>query len=115
MEFEVHEHGIHEPVELLFSRDQQHEQSNLTLDATAITFPLKLRKWRSGDQFYPTGMTGSKKVSKYFKDEKYTATEKEAQWLLCSGNDIVWIVGKRADRRFVPSKSTIEFLNINLK
>ena len=27
MEFEVHEHGIHEPVELLFSRDQQHEQA----------------------------------------------------------------------------------------
>ena len=115
MEFEVHEHGIHEPVELLFSRDQQHAQSNLTLDAAAISFPLKLRKWRRGDHFYPTGMTGSKKVSKYFKDEKYTATEKAAQWLLCSGNDIVWIVGKRADRRFVPSKSTIEFLNINLK
>ena len=90
-------------------------QSNLTLDATAISFPLKLRKWRRGDHFYPTGMTGSKKVSKYFKDEKYTATQKAAQWLLCSGNDIVWIVGKRADRRFVPTKTTIDFLNINLK
>ena len=115
MEFEVHEHGIHEPVELLFSRDQQHAQSNLTLDATAISFPLKLRKWRRGDHFYPTGMTGTKKVSKYFKDEKYTATQKAAQWLLCSGNDIVWIVGKRADRRFTPSENTINLLNINLK
>ena len=115
MEFEVYEHGIHEPIELLFSRDQQHEQSSLTLDAIAISFPLKLRKWRRGDHFYPTGMTGSKKVSKYFKDEKYTATEKAAQWLLCSGNDIVWIVGKRADRRFVPTEATINFLNINLK
>ena len=115
MEFEVHEHGIHEPVELLFSRDQQHAQSNLTLDATAISFPLKLRKWRRGDHFYPTGMTGSKKVSKYFKDEKYTATQKAAQWLLCSGNDIVWIVGKRADRSFVPTNTTNDFLNINLK
>ena len=115
MEFEVYEHGIHEPIELLFSRDQQHEQSSLTLDATAISFPLKLRKWNRGDHFYPTGMTGSKKVSKYFKDEKYTATEKAAQWLLCSGNDIVWIVGKRADRRFVPTETTINFLNINLK
>ena len=115
MEFEVHEHGIYEPIELLFSRDQQHSQSNLTLDATAISFPLKLRKWRRGDHFYPTGMTGSKKVSKYFKDEKYTATQKAAQWLLCSGNDIVWIVGKRADRRFIPTKTTIDFLNIKLK
>ena len=115
MEFEVYEHGIHEPIELLFSRDQQHEQSSLTLDATVISFPMKLRKWNRGDHFYPTGMKGSKKVSKYFKDEKYTATEKAAQWLLCSGNDIVWIVGKRADRRFVPTETTIDFLNINLK
>jgi tRNA(Ile)-lysidine synthase len=115
MEFEVYEYGIHEPIELLFSRDQQHEQSSLTLDATAISFPMKLRKWNRGDHFYPIGMSGSKKVSKYFKDEKYTATEKAAQWLLCSGNDIVWIVGKRADRRFVPTETTIDFLNINLK
>ena len=115
LEFEVHEHGIDEPIELLFSKDQQHEQSSLTLDAKAISFPMKLRKWKKGDHFYPTGMKGSKKVSKYFKDEKYTATEKMAQWLLCSGNDIVWIVGKRADRRFVPTKTTIDFLNINLK
>jgi tRNA(Ile)-lysidine synthase len=115
MEFEVYEHGIHEPIELLFSRDQQHEQSSLTLDATVISFPMKLRKWNRGDHFYPIGMSGSKKVSKYFKDEKYTATEKAAQWLLCSGNDIVWIVGKRADRRFVPTETTIDFLNINLK
>jgi tRNA(Ile)-lysidine synthase len=115
LEFEVYEHGIHEPVELQFSRGKQEEQSNLTLDAKAISFPLKLRKWRRGDHFYPTGMTGSKKVSKYFKDEKYTATQKAAQWLLCSGNDIVWIVGKRADRRFAPTKATITFLNINPK
>jgi len=115
VEFEVYEYGIDEPIELLFSRDQQHEQSSLTLDATAISFPMKLRKWNRGDHFYPTGMSGSKKVSKYFKDEKYTATEKAAQWLLCSGNDIVWIVGKRADRRFVPTKTTVDFLNINLK
>ncbi|MDG1823657.1 MAG: tRNA lysidine(34) synthetase TilS [Flavobacteriaceae bacterium] len=115
VEFEVYEHGIDEPIELLFSRDQQHEQSSLTLDATAISFPMKLRKWKRGDHFYPIGMTGSKKVSKYFKDEKYTATEKAAQWLLCSGNDIVWVVGKRADRRFAPTETTINFLNIILK
>ena len=114
MEFEVYEHGIHEPIELLFSRDQQHEQSNLTLDATAISFPLKLRKWK-GRSLLSDWHDRSKKVSKYFKDEKYTATEKAAQWLLCSGNDIVWIVGKRADRRFVPTETTIDFLNINLK
>ena len=87
----------------------------LTVDEETILFPMTLRKWKKGDHFYPTGMTGSKKVSKFFKDEKYTATQKAAQWLLCSGNDIVWIVGKRADRRFTPSEKTINLLNINLK
>ena len=115
VEFEVFEHGIDEPIALEFFRNQQQEQSSLTLDISTITFPLKLRKWKKGDHFYPTGMSGSKKVSKYFKDEKYTATEKAAQWLLCSDNDIVWIVGKRADRRFVPTEITVDFLNIILK
>ena len=26
--------------------------------------------------------------------------DKEKQWLLCSGDDIVWVVGKRINRKF---------------
>ena len=59
-------------------------------------------------------MTGSKKFLNILKT-KNIPQPKAAQWLLCSGNDIVWIVGKRADRRFVPTETTIDFLNINLK
>ena len=114
-EFAVYKDGLSEPLNLTFSKEQLNTKNALTVDEETILFPMTLRKWKKGDHFYPTGMTGSKKVSKYFKDEKYTATEKAAQWLLCSGNDIVWIVGKRADRRFTPSETTINLLNINLK
>lgn len=114
-EFAVYKDGLSEPLKLTFSKQQLNTKNALTVDEETILFPMTLRKWKKGDHFYPTGMTGSKKVSKFFKDEKYTATQKAAQWLLCSGNDIVWIVGKRADRRFVPSENTINFLNINLK
>ena len=38
----------------------------LTVDEETILFPMTLRKWKKGDHFYPTGMTGSKKVSKFF-------------------------------------------------
>ena len=114
-EFEVFEDGLNDPVKIRFSTEQMNGENQLSLDASTISFPLKLRKWRKGDRFFPTGMTGAKKVAKFFKDEKYTANEKETQWLLCSGNDIVWIVGKRLDRRFVPSKTTENVIHINLQ
>ena len=41
-------------------------------DKNELKFPLTIRKYQEGDVFYPLGMTGKKKVSKYFKDEKYT-------------------------------------------
>ena len=114
-EFEVFEDGLNEPVKITFSTEQINGENHLSLDASTISFPLKLRKWKKGDRFFPIGMTGAKKVAKFFKDEKYTANEKAAQWLLCFGNDIVWIVGKRLDRRFVPSKTTENIIHINLQ
>ena len=114
-EFEVFEDGLNDPLKIRFYTEQINGEDHLSIDASTISFPLKLRKWKKGDRFFPTGMTGAKKVAKFFKDEKYTANEKAAQWLLCSGNDIVWIVGKRLDRRFVPSKTTENVIHINLQ
>ena len=76
------------------------------LDKETLKFPLLIRKWEKGDYFYPTGMQGKKKLSKFFKDEKRTLFEKEQQWLLCSGKDIVWVIGLRADRRFLASTTS---------
>jgi tRNA(Ile)-lysidine synthase len=45
-------------------------------------------------------------LSKFFKDEKFSLPAKEAQWLLCSEEQIVWVVGHRADARFKISKAT---------
>jgi tRNA(Ile)-lysidine synthase len=80
-----------------------------------IKFPLSIRKWKESDYFYPLGMKGQKKkVSKYFKDEKMSLSDKENTWLLCSGDDIVWIVGRRADERFKVTKETTQILKIEL-
>ncbi|MGA0048284.1 MAG: tRNA lysidine(34) synthetase TilS C-terminal domain-containing protein, partial [Flavobacteriaceae bacterium] len=67
-----------------------------------------------GDYFYPTGMTGKKLLSKYFKDQKYTAREKEQQWLLCTSEGIVWVVGQRCDRRFAADAKTEDILLLTL-
>ena len=74
------------------------------LDRSKLDRELVIRKPILGDFFYPFGMKGKKKLSKYFKDEKYSLVDKEKQWLLCSGEKIVWVIGKRVDRRFAASE-----------
>ena len=85
------------------------------VDKDTLKFPLVFRKWQEGDYFYPSGMSGKKKLSKYFKDEKFSLIDKENARLLCSENEIVWIVGKRADRRFSVNKTTQTIIKIQLK
>ena len=81
------------------------------LDFDLLEFPLLIRKWQQGDYFQPLGMTGFKKVSDFFIDEKIPLHEKENIWLLCSGNKIVWIMGRRIDNRFKISPETKQVLN----
>ena len=89
--------------------------STIYIDKNKLKFPLTLRKWQEGDYFYPFGMQGKKKLSKYFKDEKLSLIEKENVWLLCSGDDIVWVINRRADNRFKVTESTKQILKIELQ
>ena len=76
-------------------------QNAIFVDTEKLTFPLIIRKWKIGDSFQPFGMNGnSKKVSKFFKDEKLSILEKQNTWILESDNQIVWIIDLRQDERF---------------
>lgn len=89
--------------------------SVIYVDAGKLKFPLFVRKWKEGDYFYPLGMKGQrKKISKYFKDEKMSLSEKQNVWLLISDNQIVWVVGKRADERFKLTDKTTQILKIEV-
>ena len=93
-----------------------HENATEIVDFTSILFPLKLRKVKEGDSFYPIGMKGQKKlISKFMKDLKLSKLEKEQVWLLCDQNDdIIWVVNYRLDERFKTTKTSKNFLNITL-
>jgi tRNA(Ile)-lysidine synthase len=85
------------------------------VDNDKLVFPLVLRKWKTGDVFMPFGMDGkSKKVSKVFKDEKLSLIEKENTWLLCSNDQIIWVIGMRSDNRFRITNTTKNILKIEL-
>jgi len=70
------------------------------LDYAKLKFPLTIRKWEEGDVFCPLGSKFKKKLSNFFIDRKFNLFEKEDAYLLCSGEDIVWIIGHQLDDRF---------------
>jgi tRNA(Ile)-lysidine synthase len=90
------------------------DKNECFLDAGRLTFPLTLRKWRKGDKFQPLGMHGFKKISDFLIDEKVPIPKKELVHVLCSGEDIVWVIGMRADNRFKINSHTEEVLSLSL-
>lgn len=116
--YEIIGNEIKTPIPLKISETDQiikaSDTHRIYVDKETLKFPLHIRKWREGDYFCPTGIDGKKKISKYFKDEKMSLSEKENTWLLISDNKIVWIIGKRSDRRFYVSNTTQQILKIEI-
>ena len=106
---------IDQPIKLEFKSTKKIgniANSTVYVDKDKIHYPLKLRKWCKGDIFQPFGMRGKKKLSKFFKDEKLSLVAKEKIWVLCSDNEIVWVVNFRLDDRFKVDANTKQILKI---
>lgn len=112
---------IHQPISLSFRKISNQKNLDIpnskkwaSLDYAKLEFPLTLRKWEAGDVFYPFGMNKKKKISHFFIDEKFSLSDKENTWLLCSGRSIIWVVGYRIDQRFRIISRTKEILRVTL-
>lgn len=114
--------SIEFPLDLTFEIEKNSQIKNKHLkkweaafDFDLLQFPLTLRKWQAGDWFYPFGMNGRKKLSDFFTDQKLTLPEKENIWILCSGENIIWIVGNRPDNRYKLTTNTTQVWKCTLK
>ncbi|MFZ0490574.1 MAG: tRNA lysidine(34) synthetase TilS [Salegentibacter sp.] len=90
----------------------QTSKNSVYVAAEKLKFPLIVRKWKEGDYFHPFGMKGRKKLSDFFKDKKFSLPEKENIWLLCSGDEIVWVINHRADNRFAITSADQKIIKI---
>ena len=100
--------------ELIHTNDFQIEKdaSMAFLDLDKLKFPLKLRNWQEGDFFYPLGMKHRQKISDFLINQKIPLSQKKQVLVLCSGVDIVWVVGYRIDERFKITSDTKRVLKI---
>ena len=82
-------------------------------DAEKLHFPLHLRKQQDGDEFFPTGFSGKKKVSKFFRDEKLSILARQKIWILTdSNNSVLGVLPFRQDRRYAKDEKTKCILKI---
>ena len=113
----THSGELQTPAEIKFSVFDKPEdfcisqESNIALlDADTIGESIYIRHWKKGDYFFHLGMDHKKLISDFFTDLKFAIPDKENTWLLCSGKDIVWIVGCRIDNRFKITEQTKRIL-----
>lgn len=82
-------------------------------DAEKLHFPLRLRRQQDGDEFFPCGFSGKKKVSKFFRDEKLSILVRQKIWILTDReNSILGIIPFRQDRRCMATKNTEKVLTV---
>lgn len=85
-------------------------------DFDAISFPLCVRSWQSGDQFHPLGAPGRKKVSDFLTDSK---VPRQMRWqvpvLTSSDNKILALLGVRIDHTVRLSEKTKKVLMVKVE
>jgi tRNA(Ile)-lysidine synthase len=85
------------------------------IDQRMVKFPLLIRKVKTGDYFYPLGMTKKKKISRFLIDLKLSRTQKEQVWVVESDKKIIWVIGYRLDNRVRLTDSTTALLQLSFQ
>lgn len=105
---------ISQPIKLKFQVLESMDANGVAwFDASKLVFPLKIRMWNTNDNFHPLNFNGTKKISKYLKDNKISAYFRQFIYVLTDANNqIVWIVNHRADDRFKVTEHTKHIVNV---
>ncbi|GIV60213.1 tRNA lysidine(34) synthetase TilS [Rhodocaloribacter litoris] len=83
------------------------------VDADRLTFPLAVRFWHAGDRLRPLGMQGRQKVSDLLTQAKVPPHARARVRVVCSGEEIVWVVGHRLAETVRVRDATRRFLRLS--
>ena len=82
------------------------------MDARKVHFPFEVRPWKPGDRFFPSGMSGSKKLQDFFTDLKIPRNRRHTIPILCDREKICRIIGFRTDDRVKVTATTREVVRV---
>lgn len=86
---------------------------DLIVDRDKITFPLTIRGPQPGERFTPYRGVGSRKISRFFNDQKLEKHRRSSWPILLCGNAVVAIVGYTIEHRFRVTETTTRVLCIS--
>jgi tRNA(Ile)-lysidine synthase len=87
--------------EIVEREDIKAETDDFTacFDAEKTGGTLTVRSRRRGDRFYPLGMAGQKKLGEFMIDAKIPRAWRDRVPIVCSPEQVLWVVGYRIDER----------------
>ena len=81
-------------------------------DPAALSKELQVRNWRPGDRFWPAHTKCPKKIKELLQTHHITLEERKLWPVVVSGEEIVWVRGFPAARRFLPKGNAREAMLI---
>ena len=109
-EIEITEPGAYRlptGMQLVFSVGNERleeDDDTVLFPANQLSFPLQVRSPRPGDRFQPSGMTGTKLLKDYFIDTKIDRESRQRTPVVWSGEEIIWLAGRRRCEQFRPAQ-----------
>lgn len=87
----------------------------VSFDLERLAGPLAIRFRRPGDRIWPVGMEGSKKLQDILVDAKVPQRLRDRVPLLVAGDDVLWVLGHRIDRRYLATCETTQVLTVQIR
>ncbi|MBQ9949949.1 MAG: tRNA lysidine(34) synthetase TilS [Clostridia bacterium] len=84
------------------------------MDADKVPPDSVIRSRKSGDMLHPVGSTGRKKLKDFFIDKKVERHKRNLP-LICSGSNVLCIVGMAVSKQVMVSESTTAMIKITFK
>ncbi|MCB9195607.1 MAG: tRNA lysidine(34) synthetase TilS [Flavobacteriales bacterium] len=89
-----------------------HNKNVAYIDAEKLSWPLIIRQYQNGDRIQPIGMSGTKKLSDYFTDQKIPSHQRTEKKVVVSSDEIVWVIGELISDRMKITSTTKKVLKL---